>query len=94
MDTIMSFISSGLFSHTTMIVLLVGMFIGWNIPQPAWAKALWSKITTKAPVVEAAATAAVAAETTVATDVGAVVDSVAPAAIATTTVSTVVPATK
>jgi len=93
MDTIISFFSSGLFSHTTLIVLLVGMFIGWNIPQPAWAKALWSKITTKAPVVEVAAETAVAAETTIATEVGAVVDTVAPAAIATTT-TTVAPATK
>lgn len=93
MDTIISFISSGLFSHTTLITLLVGMIIGWNIPQPAWAKALWTKITTKAPVVETAAETAVAATATVATEVSAVVDTVAPAATATTT-ATVATATK
>jgi predicted negative regulator of RcsB-dependent stress response len=87
MDTILSFFSSSLFSLHTLIILLAGMLVGWNIPQPAWAKSLWSKITTKAPVVETAANAAVAAETTVATEVSAVVDTVAPAAIATTTVT-------
>lgn len=25
--------------------LLVGAFIGWNLPQPQWAKDLWSKLT-------------------------------------------------
>lgn len=28
---------------TTIITLLIGMFIGWNLPQPAWAKALQDK---------------------------------------------------
>jgi hypothetical protein len=28
----------------TLIVLLIGMFIGWNLPQPAWARAIQDKI--------------------------------------------------
>lgn len=26
-----------------LIILLIGMFIGWNLPQPAWAKAIQDK---------------------------------------------------
>lgn len=28
----------------TAITLLIGCFIGWNLPQPQWAKALQSKL--------------------------------------------------
>jgi hypothetical protein len=29
---------------TTLLTLLIGMFIGWNLPQPAWAKAIQDKL--------------------------------------------------
>jgi hypothetical protein len=29
---------------TTLITLLIGMFIGWNLPQPDWARALQDKV--------------------------------------------------
>ncbi|MEA2094715.1 MAG: hypothetical protein U9P11_09155 [Pseudomonadota bacterium] len=29
---------------STLITLLIGMFIGWNLPQPAWARALQDKV--------------------------------------------------
>jgi len=29
---------------TTLLVLLIGMFIGWNLPQPDWARALQDKV--------------------------------------------------
>jgi hypothetical protein len=29
---------------TTLITLLIGMFIGWNLPQPAWARAIQDKV--------------------------------------------------
>jgi hypothetical protein len=29
---------------STLITLLMGMFIGWNLPQPAWARALQDKV--------------------------------------------------
>jgi hypothetical protein len=29
---------------TTLITLLIGMFIGWNLPQPDWARSLQSKV--------------------------------------------------
>lgn len=29
---------------TTIIWILVGAFIGWNLPQPNWAKTLQAKI--------------------------------------------------
>jgi hypothetical protein len=29
---------------TTLLTLLIGMFIGWNLPQPDWAKAIQDKI--------------------------------------------------
>ena len=29
---------------TTLLTLLIGMFIGWNLPQPAWAKAIQDKV--------------------------------------------------
>lgn len=74
MDTILSFFSGDLLSMKTLVIMLVGMFIGWNIPQPAWAKALWVKITKKAPAVQVAADAAVSAEQTVAETVSSVVD--------------------
>lgn len=28
----------------TLITLLIGMFIGWNLPQPAWAHAIQNKV--------------------------------------------------
>ena len=28
---------------TTLITLLIGMFIGWNLPQPGWARAIQDK---------------------------------------------------
>ena len=29
---------------TTILSLLIGMFIGWNLPQPDWAKAIQDKL--------------------------------------------------
>ena len=29
---------------TTLITLLIGMFIGWNLPQPDWARSLQGKV--------------------------------------------------
>jgi hypothetical protein len=29
----------------TLIVLIIGIFIGWNLPQPPWAKSLQNKAT-------------------------------------------------
>lgn len=29
---------------STILTLLIGMFIGWNLPQPDWAKAIQDKI--------------------------------------------------
>jgi hypothetical protein len=29
---------------STIITLLIGMFIGWNLPQPDWARALQDKV--------------------------------------------------
>jgi len=29
---------------STAFWVIIGMFIGWNLPQPAWAKALQAKI--------------------------------------------------
>ena len=29
---------------STLITLLIGMFIGWNLPQPDWARAMQDKI--------------------------------------------------
>ncbi len=29
----------------TLITLLIGMFIGWNLPQPDWARAIQDKVT-------------------------------------------------
>ena len=28
----------------TIITLLIGMFIGWNLPQPEWARAIQNKV--------------------------------------------------
>lgn len=28
----------------TLIVLIIGIFIGWNLPQPPWAKALQDRV--------------------------------------------------
>ena len=28
----------------TLITLLIGMFIGWNLPQPEWARAIQNKV--------------------------------------------------
>jgi len=28
----------------TIITLLIGMFIGWNLPQPGWARSLQDKV--------------------------------------------------
>ena len=28
----------------TLLTLIIGMFIGWNLPQPAWAKAIQDKL--------------------------------------------------
>jgi len=28
----------------TIITLLIGMFIGWNLPQPAWARTIQNKV--------------------------------------------------
>jgi hypothetical protein len=28
---------------STIITLLIGMFIGWNLPQPDWARAIQNK---------------------------------------------------
>jgi type III secretory pathway component EscT len=29
---------------STLITLVIGIFIGWNLPQPAWAKAIQDKL--------------------------------------------------
>ncbi|MDX2457030.1 MAG: hypothetical protein QNL87_05945 [Gammaproteobacteria bacterium] len=29
---------------STIITLLIGMFIGWNLPQPDWARAIQDKV--------------------------------------------------
>jgi len=29
---------------STLLVLIIGMFIGWNLPQPAWARSLQDKL--------------------------------------------------
>ncbi len=29
---------------TTLLALLIGMFIGWNLPQPDWARSLQNKV--------------------------------------------------
>lgn len=29
---------------STLLALLIGMFIGWNLPQPAWARAIQDKV--------------------------------------------------
>jgi hypothetical protein len=95
LESILSFLTGGLFSKTTLIVLLVGMFIGWNIPQPTWAKNLWAKITGKVPAVETAATAVEDAASTVATDVSTAIDAastVESAAAAVTAATSTTPA--
>ena len=28
----------------TLIILVIGIFIGWNLPQPQWAKTLQDKV--------------------------------------------------
>jgi hypothetical protein len=28
----------------TIITLLIGMFIGWNLPQPEWARTIQNKV--------------------------------------------------
>ena len=28
----------------TLLILIIGIFIGWNLPQPVWAKALQDKL--------------------------------------------------
>jgi len=35
----------GITRMTTLITLLIGMFIGWNLPQPDWAHAIQDKVT-------------------------------------------------
>lgn len=76
--TIISFVFA-IVSWKVLLALLVGLMIGWNMPQPAWAAALWAKITKKAPVVTEVATDVVTAAsntvntaTTVVTDVATV----------------------
>ncbi len=29
---------------STIIILLIGMFIGWNLPQPNWARSIQDKV--------------------------------------------------
>lgn len=29
---------------STLLILVIGIFIGWNLPQPAWARALQDKL--------------------------------------------------
>jgi len=29
---------------STLLVLVIGIFIGWNLPQPAWARAIQDKV--------------------------------------------------
>jgi len=29
---------------STLITLLIGMFIGWNLPQPDWARTIQNKV--------------------------------------------------
>lgn len=29
---------------STLLVLIIGIFIGWNLPQPAWAKSIQDKL--------------------------------------------------
>jgi hypothetical protein len=29
---------------STLITLVIGIFIGWNLPQPAWAKSIQDKV--------------------------------------------------
>ena len=29
---------------STLLILIIGIFIGWNLPQPDWAKTLQDKV--------------------------------------------------
>ena len=29
---------------STLLILVIGIFIGWNLPQPAWARAIQDKL--------------------------------------------------
>lgn len=29
---------------STLLILTIGIFIGWNLPQPAWAKSIQDKL--------------------------------------------------
>lgn len=29
---------------STILVLIIGIFIGWNLPQPAWARTIQDKL--------------------------------------------------
>jgi hypothetical protein len=32
------------FPDNTLVTLVIGMFIGWNMPQPDWARAMQGKV--------------------------------------------------
>ncbi len=29
---------------STLLILIIGIFIGWNLPQPAWAKTIQERL--------------------------------------------------
>ena len=29
---------------STLLILIIGIFIGWNLPQPAWAKTIQDRL--------------------------------------------------
>jgi type II secretory pathway component PulF len=76
MSTIFSFFTSGVWAHLWIWTLVIGIFIGWNIPEPSWAQSLWTKLVTKFPWLSNIINVTVATTTTAATDVTTAVDDI------------------
>lgn len=68
-SAIAGFFGGDFLSLKTLVLILIGMLIGWHIPMPTWATTFWTWVGSKFPSVETVTTDVVNEVETVVTDV-------------------------
>ena len=68
-SAITGFFGGDFLSLKTLVLILIGMLIGWHIPMPTWATTFWTWVGSKFPSVETVTTDVVNEVETVVTDV-------------------------
>lgn len=69
LSVITGFFGGDFLSMKTLVLILIGMLIGWHVPMPTWAKTFWAWIGKKFPAVDTVTNEVVTEVETVVADV-------------------------